>query len=372
MVKKLDLTGERYGKLVVLRENGKDEQGKIMYLCKCDCGAYITVRAYSLRNGDCKSCGCLRSELSSKRNKTHGYSQEKLYKVWLNMKDRCYNPENKAYARYGQRGIKVCEEWKNNYEAFKDFMISQGYDEYGLSYENTVDRIDNDGDYCPENCRVVTMREQSLNKSNNHYITYNLKKTTVTEAANENGLDNHTVFNRLNKGWSMDKALHQPLFEAKTFTAEGKTHTISEWAIIMGVTDAVVRGRLRTKTFDQIYNEWKERKVLKVNDFSEKFETANGETHNRKWWWEKLGITDKTLRKLLNTYTMQEIYDDWKSHDGRLTIIRSNKLETANGISLSRKEWGEKLQICQKTLRKLRKTHSMQEVYDMYKDRIKE
>jgi DNA-binding protein Fis len=370
MTKKIDLVGQRFGRLVVVSEDGRDSQGKVLFKCLCDCGNYITTRAYSLRNGSCRSCGCRRKEVSSENNSTHGHSNEKLYGVWRGMIKRCYDPNHQAYERYGGRGITVCQEWLDNYEAFRDFMLVNGYDEYGLAYENTIDRIDNNKGYSPDNCRVATMRTQSLNKSSNHLITYKGKKMTVTEAAEKNNLTNHQVFNRLDKGWSMNRALHQPLGKVSTYTASNQTCTIAEWAQIMGVTDAVIRGRLRTHTMQEIYNEWREKGSLEVGDYSIKLEDANGEAHTRTKWAQVIGIDVTTLRKLLKEHTMQEIYDDWKTHDGRLSFIRCNTLEEANGEAHNRKEWCEILHISPKCLRNKLKKMSMQEIYDMYKDRI--
>ena len=368
MSKKLDLIGQRFGRLVVIKEEGRDQNGRVLLQCKCDCGNEVIVRSDSLRNGSCKSCGCLRKELSSERNTTHGHSNEKLYRVWRGMLRRCYDPKYTAYNRYGGRGIEVCEEWRNNYESFRDFMLSQGYDEYGPSYENTIDRIDNNGSYCPENCRVVSMKTQSLNKSNNHYITYNLKKMTVTEAAEKNNLTNHQVFNRLDKGWSMKRALHEPLKETSTYTAGNENHSIKEWAEKMGVTDAVIRGRLKTHSMEEIYNDWKTNGKLEVNDFSAKYETADGKTLNRTEWCNIIGINEATFRKLLKTYTVQEIYNDWIAHDGRLSLIRSNKPEVADGWVLTRKEWAAKFGIAEKTLRKLLEKRTIQELLDEFNE----
>ena len=364
MTKKIDLTGLRFGRLVVLREDGKDNQGNIMYLCKCDCGNEIRVRAYSLRNGDCKSCGCLRNELSSQRNKTHGHSQERLFNVWRNMIKRCFDPNHSAHEYYYDKGITVCDEWLNNYEAFRDFMLSHGYNEYAPFGECTLDRIDNNKGYSPENCRVVSMKVQALNKSNNHIITYKLKQTTVSEAAKDKKLTSHQVFNRLNKGWTMKKALETPLNTTSTYTANGETHTIKEWAEIMNTTDSVIRGRLKTHTMQEIYNDYIiNSNKIEVNDFSVKYETADGKTMNRKEWSNFLGINEATLRKLLKSYTMQEIYDNWKTNGGKLSLIRRGALE-ANGIKLTQKEWCEKLSISPKAMRKYLKNYTMQEIYD--------
>jgi hypothetical protein len=168
---------------------------------------------------------------------------------------RCYDPKHVAYEQYHGRGIEVCKEWRESYEAFKEFMLAHGYDEYGLSYENTIDRINNDLGYYPENCRVVSMGIQSLNKTNNHYITYKLKKTTVTEAAEMNGLTNHQVFNRLNKGWGMKRALETPLKRSKLYVVGKEALCIDEWSQNTGIPKEVLKEKLKTQSMRKIWEE---------------------------------------------------------------------------------------------------------------------
>lgn len=364
MTEKIKMIGKRFGRLTVIRENGKAKNGSLMYLCECDCGNFITVRGISLRNGDCKSCGCLRKEISSKGNSTHGHSNERLFNVWRCMIRRCYDVNHSSYHRYGGRGIKICDNWLNNYESFKNFMLDNGYPEDAGPYEYSIDRLNNDGNYEPSNCRVVTAKIQSLNKSNNHRVFFKGEEMTITEAAQKCGLTNKQVFNRIDKGWDIKRALTQPLTQVHIYSASGQKHTISEWAKIMGVTDAVIRGRLKTHTMQQIYDNYiKNDSKIDVNDFTVKYETADNVTMNRRDWSKKLGITDTTLRKLLKDYSMQEIYDDWKNHDGELSFIRRKSLE-ANGVKKSQKEWCEELGVSPKYLRKHLKTKTMQQIYD--------
>lgn len=154
-----DMRGKRFGRWTVIEraENSKDNRSQ--WLCRCDCGNEKIIKLSDLRNGRSRSCGCLRRENTSKMFSTHGLSKTRLFKIWAGMKTRCYNPNSSRYADWGGRGIEICEEWKNDFMVFHDWAISNGYRE-----DLTIDRIDNDGNYCPENCRWITTAEQNQNK----------------------------------------------------------------------------------------------------------------------------------------------------------------------------------------------------------------
>ena len=158
----IDLTGRRFERFIVIKrylEN--DKQYDTFWLCKCDCGNERIVSSKSLRNGMTKSCGCLNKEMTIERSTTHGLTNCRLFRIWMNMKTRCYNPNYKQRKDYGGRGICICGEWLSAFKCFYEWSMAHGY-----SDELSIDRINNDGNYEPGNCRWATIMEQRHNQRN--------------------------------------------------------------------------------------------------------------------------------------------------------------------------------------------------------------
>lgn len=197
----IDLAGQTFEKLTV--KERAEKRGKYtgaFWLCECECGNRIVVPGNDLRRGHRKSCGCTKG--MSQRT-TYEYRNTQLYRTWLNIKTRCQNPKAKGYDRYGGRGIKVCEEWKNDFMCFYKWAMENGYRE-GL----TIDRKDNDGNYEPSNCRWITRKEQMNNYSRNHLITADGETHTIQEWSEITGIPATRIVARINvQGWDEEKAV---------------------------------------------------------------------------------------------------------------------------------------------------------------------
>lgn len=200
-----DLSGKKFGKLTVLKR-AVGEYLRPYYDCICECGNELIVEGRRLTSGNTRSCGCLHKEQLAERNRsrrTHGGGHTRLYNIYCNMKNRCYNVKQAEYSNYGGRGIKVCCEWRDSFIAFKDWAIANGYKE-----DLTIDRIDVNGNYEPSNCRWITKREQQFNKTNTRYFEYKGQKKCLSEWAEIFGINKPTLYNRIyNLGWSIERAL---------------------------------------------------------------------------------------------------------------------------------------------------------------------
>lgn len=194
----VNIIGKKFGKLLVLEETKERKNGSKIYKCKCDCGNTTYVRRCNLisKNGT-KSCGC-----SHVGHTKQGKRHTRIYSIWLNMKQRCYNPKSTQYKDWGGRGVIMCDDWKNDFMTFYDWAMSNGYKK-GL----TIDRIDVNGNYEPNNCRWVTPKEQANNRRNTPYITYQGKKQSLKQWSEELNVNYYTMRKRYKKGWKTKEIL---------------------------------------------------------------------------------------------------------------------------------------------------------------------
>jgi hypothetical protein len=204
----LDLVGQRYGRLTVTGPRER-RNGQTYWTCRCDCGNTKTIYGGSLRRGLTTSCGCYRAEASSVRNYRHGGNltgrRRPEYTVWVLMRQRCEKPNVPHYAEWGGRGITVCERWAD----FGAFFADMGE---RPTPKHTLERIDNDGPYAPENCRWATRREQANNTRRNHHVTLDDRTRTTSQWARETGIPVATLHARLHRlGWAVEKALTTPV-----------------------------------------------------------------------------------------------------------------------------------------------------------------
>ena len=196
-----DLTGKKFGRLEVIGVD-PDCGRKTYYYCRCECGNTKRVRGDSLMNGAIKSCGCLKREqdaINLTANHSHNANRKRLYDIWYGMKRRCYDPKDKRYECYGGRGVTVCDEWKNDFACFLDWAMSSGYDD-----NLTIDRINNDGNYSPENCRWADVKTQARNRRSNVCITIGNSKRTLMEWCEIFNVDYKTVHARYWRNESID------------------------------------------------------------------------------------------------------------------------------------------------------------------------
>lgn len=213
------LAGARFGNLVVLYATSEPFKSTTKWKCICDCGNHAYPVAHNLVNGRSTSCGCLRKKRASEFAKSltrHGGTGTRLYSIWRSMICRCYYKNDKCYSTYGGAGITICDEWRNDFKAFRDWAIANGYKDH-LS----IDRIDVQKGYYPRNCRWATNFEQSNNKTSTVFLTHNGNTKPLTVWAQELGIPRNVLYSRIkHHGWSTERALSTPYEGRKDGRAE--------------------------------------------------------------------------------------------------------------------------------------------------------
>jgi hypothetical protein len=212
MGKRLELVGRKFGRLLVISDMGTNKKLKSLWGCLCECGNNLIVMGSDLINGNTKSCGCLQREATSKAKTKHGQTRflkvSRAYSCWSEMKQRCLNPNNSQYKDYGGRGIIVCKRWLEKETGFANFLSDMGNPPDMM----TIERLDNNGSYSPDNCKWATRKEQGNNKRNNRFLSHEGETRTLSQWADYIGINQDTLGCRLNSyHWSIEKTLSTPL-----------------------------------------------------------------------------------------------------------------------------------------------------------------
>lgn len=194
--KAIDMVGQKVGRLTVLARDGA-RGNRAAWACACDCGNRVTVAGGELRKGDTKSCGCLNSEMASERKRKHGMAGSPEHITWCRMRQRCNDPNDKRWRRYGGRGITICDAWKD----FGRFLKDMGKRPKGLSLE----RIDNDGPYSPDNCQWATPRQQANNRKTSAFVEHDGERLTLAQWSRRTGIHHNTLRYRMRAGWPAER-----------------------------------------------------------------------------------------------------------------------------------------------------------------------
>lgn len=238
-----DLVGQRFDRLTVIEKIEVPGKTIKFWLCRCDCGRIVSRSKSALTRSGAHSCGCSGEDEGKCPNRMHGLSSTRLHSIYAGMKARCrYSSQDNSY-RYHDRGIRICDEWLNDFRAFYDWAMDSGYRD-----DLSIDRIDNDGDYCPENCRWITHQEQMNNCSINRHFTYNGETHTVAEWARITGISKNYIYGGLSRGWSFeDIILRKPKSNArgKLYECGGESHTLIEWSRKTGLSSTAILYRLK-------------------------------------------------------------------------------------------------------------------------------
>lgn len=249
MPKFIDITGQKFGRLTAIKYVGDRK-----WLFKCDCGKEKVIRTADVKSGRTQSCGCYMIERIIETHTTHNMTNTRLYKIYASMKQRCFDKNSEEYHRYGGRGITICQEWLDNFTNFYNWAMENGYDKEADRGQCTIERINNDGNYEPSNCRWATQEEQAKNK-NIPEVEICGEKHTLKEWSDITGLTVATIRQRIKYGWKDEEIISIPKEDerenkiihpkSKELTYKGVTHTLVEWSKITGISNKLLSERLR-------------------------------------------------------------------------------------------------------------------------------
>lgn len=211
--RELDLVGKKFNRLTVIERCGKTDENRYLFKCICECGNEKIAEGREIKGGKIKSCGCGVIKGVKKANTTHGLTGSRLHNVWSSMKGRCLNENDPSYTRYGGRGIMICDEWLSDFMNFYNWSMENGY-----SDDLSIDRIDNDGNYEPSNCRWATGVEQQNNRSITLFYEHNNETLPLTEWCERLNLSYYTIHKRISAyGYSFEKAISHKIEKVGVF-----------------------------------------------------------------------------------------------------------------------------------------------------------
>lgn len=206
MPKAVDISGRRFGRLTAIRRAENAKCGRSRWLCVCDCGAETVVQTNSLVSGHTTSCGCYNGACQT----IHGKTNTRLFRIWSKMKSRCFCENDKDFKNYGGRGIRVCDEWKDDFLAFYTWSMENGYRD-----DLTIDRVCNDGPYAPWNCRWTDLSVQANNRRSNHVLVFGGASHTIHEWSQLLGMSEAALVKRMKYGWDVERVLTTPVAQRK-------------------------------------------------------------------------------------------------------------------------------------------------------------
>ena len=292
--------GDRFGKLTVIKQDETHADNRRYWECKCDCGTIKNVRESYLVSGRVKSCGCYSKE--NPAHVTHGLSKTKIYRIWHDMRERCFNPKKERYPNYGGRGITVCDEWASpdGFTAFYNYVSKlEHFGEEGYS----LDRIDVNGNYEPNNVRWATDAEQRRNRTDNHYIEINGEQMILSDVAKAAGVTNKTIYKRLSLGASEEQLLRKCRVDSWTIEINGESLTVKEIANRAGVHKTTIQGRIKAGlTGEELLKPASPRKFLTAEERAEvkRLYVKGSSEFGSNALAKRFGVSQTQIRNILN------------------------------------------------------------------------